>query len=71
MPLGGQFAEGKPDLVVSDRRAALDRADQVVTPEGGWVEADDTLEALLLRSAEMRHLWGGGDRGGSGVSGSE
>lgn len=57
-----------PDLVVSDRRAALDR---VVTPTGGLVEADDTLEALLLRSAEMRHLWRGGDRGGSGVSGSE
>ena len=59
-----------PDLVVSDRRAALDRADRVVTPTGGLVEADDTLEALLLRSAEMRHLWRGGDRGGSGVSGS-
>ena len=71
MPRGGPFAEGKPDLVVSDRRAALDRADQVVTLRGGWVEADDTLEGLLLRSAEMRRLWGGGDRGGSGVSGSE
>ncbi|MDE0529814.1 MAG: hypothetical protein OXH85_14190 [Truepera sp.] len=72
MPRGGPFAEGKPDLVVSDRRAALDRAARVVTLRGGWVEAEGTpLEGLLLRSAEMWHLWRGGDRGGSGVSGSE
>ena len=54
-------------MVVSDRRAALDRADRVVTPTGGLVEADDTLEALLLRSAKMRHLREVGTGAGQGV----
>ena len=66
----GLFAEGEVTcLVVSNRRAALKRADQIVILRGGRVEAEGTLEELLLRSAEMRYLWKGG--GGSGVSGSE
>ncbi len=44
-------------LVVSHRRAALQRADQIVLLEGGRVSAVGTLEELLDRSAEFRRLW--------------
>ncbi|MFW6096482.1 MAG: ATP-binding cassette domain-containing protein [Chloroflexota bacterium] len=48
-------------LVVSHRREALQRADQIVILKEGRVEDRGALSELLERSAEMRALWYGGD----------
>jgi ATP-binding cassette, subfamily B, bacterial len=44
-------------LVVSHRRAALERADQVFVMEGGRIAARGTLAEVLAISPEMADLW--------------
>ncbi|HXF81413.1 MAG TPA: ABC transporter ATP-binding protein [bacterium] len=46
-------------LVVSHRRVALRRADQIIVLKDGQVEAEGSLEGLLARSPEMQRLWRG------------
>lgn len=44
-------------LVVSHRRAVLQRADQIIILQAGKIVAVGKLEQLLEESPEMQHLW--------------
>jgi len=55
-------------LVVSHRRAALERADHIIVLKDGRVEAEGRLGELLRTSPEMRKLWSAADQGGSSRS---
>jgi len=62
--------DGPTCLVVSHRRPALRRADQIIVLREGRVEATGTLAELLETCEEMQSLWRG-DLGGPEAAASE
>jgi len=50
-------------LVVSHRKAILQKADHIIVMREGRIEAEGTLEELLLTNEEMRRIWNMGDEG--------
>jgi ABC-type multidrug transport system fused ATPase/permease subunit len=51
--------EGVTSLVVSHRRPALQRADQIIVMDAGRIVATGTLTDLLKTSPQLRDLWHG------------